>query len=163
MHVGAAVIGQNPDNTAAAGGEGYAVDPVSGVARATGLSDEHRVHASWTHWIALIGWISVVATGGTLFMVPSLLAMTMWLVKKDKSPFVDDHGREALNFQLSLLLLGVLLIPVSILTCGVGAVLYVALPVLTIVGTVLAGTAALRGEYFRYPVCIRMISPPARA
>jgi hypothetical protein len=142
--------------------ESYSVDPTTGQARAMGLSDEHRLYAAWIHFVCLVGWIPVIATSGGAFMVPALCATAMWLIKKNESPFIDDHGREAINFQLSVLLLGILLVPLSIVTCGLAAVLYIVLPVLALVGAVLAGLAALRSAYFRYPVCIRMVPPPSR-
>lgn len=88
--------------------------------------------------------------------------LVLWLVKKDQSAFLDHHGREALNFQLTMLLVmlclgsvtfvllfvfvGVLLIPVIILV-----------QVLAIVAEILAAIAAQKGEWHRYPFCIRLI------
>jgi uncharacterized Tic20 family protein len=41
----------------------------------------------------------IVVLTAIAFAIP----LVMWLVKKDKSSFIDDHGREALNFQITLL------------------------------------------------------------
>jgi len=79
--------------------EGYSVDPATGVASATGLTDSHRTYASWCHWAPLIAQISVVASGGISFFVPSLVALAMWQIKNKDSQFIDDQGKEALNFQ----------------------------------------------------------------
>jgi uncharacterized Tic20 family protein len=79
----------------------------------------------------------------------------MWLIKKDTSPFLDDHGRESVNFQISLLIYMIL---GGVLTlCGVGFIIMVAVPVLGLVGSIMAAVAANRGEYFRYPATIRLI------
>jgi uncharacterized Tic20 family protein len=88
--------------------------------------------------------------------------LVIWLVQKDRCTFLDHHGREALNFQLTILLVmmclgsatfvlmfvfvGVLLIPVLI-----------AVPVLAIVAEILAALAAQKGEWHRYPFCIRLV------
>lgn len=91
-------------------------------------------------------------------MVPVVPALVMWLVKRDRSPFIDDHGREAVNFQISLVLYALIIIPiVGILTCGVGWVLYIPLYVLAIVGMIKAAMGANRGEYYRYPATIRFL------
>jgi len=89
--------------------------------------------------------------------------LILWLVKRDQSPFVDHHGREALNFQLTVLvasvclgamtfvlmfafLIGLLLVPV-LMAASIGA----------LVLEILATLAAQRGEWYRYPCCIRFI------
>ena len=88
--------------------------------------------------------------------------LILWLVKKDSSPFVAHHGRESLNFQLTLmlamlcvgsaafflmfLLVGFLLLPVLM-----------ALPLLALVAEVLAAIAAQRGDWHRYPCCLRLV------
>jgi uncharacterized Tic20 family protein len=90
------------------------------------------------------------------FAVPIVPALIMWLIKRDQSPFIDDHGREALNFQISLVIyaiVGGVLIP----ACGMGVLLIAAAYALGIVGMVLAAVAASRGEYFRYPATIRFL------
>ena len=133
------------------------VDPATGEVHAVGLSDGHRVYASWCHWAPMIAWISVAASSGVAFFVPPLVALAMWQIKKDESPFIDDQGKEALNFQISLILLGLILIPVTLMTCGLGAILYVGIPILAIVGGIMGGVRSGRGVYYRYPMCIRMI------
>jgi len=89
--------------------------------------------------------------------VPLVPAIVMYMIKKDESPFVADHGREAVNFQLSLLLyglIGALLIP----ACGTGFVVITATYVLGIVGMIFAAMAANKGRYYRYPACLRFLS-----
>ncbi len=78
--------------------------------------------------------------------------LIIWLLKKDESPFVDDQGKEALNFQLS-----VLIVAVGLSATCVGLVLVPVVAVYAIVYCVIAGVAANRGEAFRYPLTIRMI------
>ncbi|PTM58475.1 DUF4870 domain-containing protein [Desmospora activa] len=81
--------------------------------------------------------------------------LIIWLIKKDEHPFVDDQGKEALNFQISLLiyyfisgllciiLIGLLILPVVVIVHYVFAIL--------------AGVKANQGEYYRYPLTIRFI------
>jgi uncharacterized Tic20 family protein len=88
-------------------------------------------------------------------VMPVIPALVMWLIKRDRSPFVDDHGREAINFQLSLLIYFVA--SIVLFFCGIGVVIAMAVYVLGIVGMILGAVAAQRGEYFRYPATIRFL------
>lgn len=92
------------------------------------------------------------------FPVPVVPALVLWLIKRHESPFIDDHGREALNFQISLLIYALCLVPIGLLTCGVGVILFLPLYALGIVGLVLGAVAAHRGEYFRYPMTCRFFT-----
>ncbi|MFN0131134.1 MAG: DUF4870 domain-containing protein [Phycisphaerales bacterium] len=93
--------------------------------------------------------------------VPVAPALIMWAIKRDGTPFVEDHAREALNFQISLVVYSIALVPIGLVTCGVGWALYLPLYALGIVGMVLGAMAAHRGEYFRYPMCLRWVREPA--
>jgi len=157
VYAGAAVIGQNPNNQAHSAPEGYTVDPDTGRAVATGLTKEHRQYAAWCHFGPTIAAVTVMASSGITFVIPPLVALALWQIKNSDSQFIDDHGREALNFQISLILLALILIPVTIFTCGIGAVLYIGLPILAIAGGIVGGIRASKGQYFRYPMCIRVV------
>lgn len=81
--------------------------------------------------------------------------LIIWLSKRDQSPFIDHHGKTALNFQISLfvywigtflaifLIVGLLIVPVLL--------------VIQILFPILAAVAANRGEYYRYPLAIPFI------
>lgn len=131
------------------------VPAVSQVPNNTPFSDdagspEVRTYATFTHVVPLIAHL------GGPFLVPLIAAIIMWQIKKDQSPFLDDHGRESTNFQLSMLIYAVIVLPIAaIITCGLGALLAIPLIILNIVGCVLAAKAAHRGEYYRYPMSIR--------
>ncbi len=116
--------------------------------RASGpISQEDRTMAMLAHLLGIV-------TG-------FLGALIIWLVKKDTSPFVDDHGKEALNFQIAVLIVIVALGAFSVVTLGIGALL--AVPLMGVVGVanlvfcILAGVAANNGQHYRYPVTIRLI------
>lgn len=113
---------------------------------------------------SMLGHLSVLAH----LMVP-LLALAapiaMYLTKRKESPFIADHLREAINFQITLILyslvLPILIAVVGVLTLGVGLILLVPaaiLPyILGIVGMIMGSVAANRGEYYRYPMTIRFV------
>ena len=121
--------------------------------------DWERTWAMWCHLGPLIAGIGVLVSSGIAFFVPALVALVLWLLRKDESPFIDDHGREAVNFQISLAVLFLVMVVVGILTCGLGWI--VAFPLwlaLAIVGMIRGVLAARDGRYFRYPACIRLLA-----
>lgn len=106
----------------------------------------------------------------TLGMLCHLLAiftgflgpLILWLVKKDSSTFLDHHGREALNFQITvfLVMLGLGSVTFVLLFVFVGFFLIpvmMVMQVLAIVAEVMAAVAAQRGEWHRYPFCLRLV------
>ena len=76
-----------------------------------GIPPDVRSYATFTHIVPLISHL-----GGPI-VVPIVAAIIMWQIKKDQSPFIDDHGREAVNFQISLAIYWLVVIPLfTILT-----------------------------------------------
>ena len=87
-----------------------------------------------------------------LGIVGLLGPLIVWLICKDKHKFVNDQGKEAMNFQLTVLIcLAVLLITV------IGAVLVPLLVVLNTIFVVIAGISASDGRAYKYSVAIRLI------
>lgn len=123
-----------------------------------------RTYALFNHLVGLVS----VASGG-LPLGGLLGTLIMWRIRHKDSPFLDDHGRESVNFQLSLLTyavggaiaLGIL----TAITFGVGGLLFlpgvIALFVLNLYGCVKGAIAANRGEFYRYPMNIRYIADPS--
>lgn len=98
----------------------------------------------------------------SLFFFPILMAtpLVAWLVRKDQSPFVDDHGKEILNFLIGLVLLLAIMAISCLLVIGIPVAL-VGVPAVLICGVVnliRGAVAAGRGELFRYPMTIRLLS-----
>ncbi len=92
----------------------------------------------------------------TLVGIPSVIGpLVVWLIKKDASPIVDAHGKEAVNFNLSFLLYGVVSFLLLFVLIG-----FVLLPIVGIAWFVLVIVATLKasnGEPYRYPATIRFI------
>ncbi len=81
--------------------------------------------------------------------------LVIWLIKKDESEFVDYHGKEALNFQLTMLI--VYVVGAILSTIRVGRCITLAVGVVIIIFSIMAAVAANKGEYYRYPISIRFI------
>ncbi len=90
-----------------------------------------------------------------LGLVGFLGPLIIWLVKRNDHPFVDDQGKEALNFQLSILIYSV--VSMFLIFVFIGIPLIIALPIFNLVMVIVAAVAANNGQAYRYPLCIRMI------
>jgi uncharacterized protein len=81
--------------------------------------------------------------------------LIIWLMKKETSPFVDDQGKESLNFQITMLLASLV---AGITVCiGVGLILLPVIPIINIVFCVLATIETNKGVAYRYPFALRLI------
>lgn len=133
------------------------------------VRDEEATEAERTYTLFqhLVGLTSAIDGMGLLGIIGAVI---MWRIKHAESPYYDDHGREAVNFQLSLLIYmvggAVLLTLFSVITLGVGAILAVPLGalgaiflfVMRFVGCIRGAIAANKGEYYRYPMTMRFIA-----
>ena len=81
--------------------------------------------------------------------------LVVWLVKKEDSTAVDAHGKEALNFQISMTIY-TMLAGLSCFIC-IGFVLLPAMLIANLILVVVASIKASNGELFRYPLSIRLI------
>jgi len=81
--------------------------------------------------------------------------LIMWLIKKDDHAFVNEQGKEALNFQLTIMIAWVASF-VMMFVC-IGYLLMPAVWVINLVFTIMATVAANKGQHYRYPICIRFI------
>ena len=101
---------------------------------------------------ALVTHLSLLAMHATFIPI---LGPILWYIRRSDTPFLDDHGREAVNFQISILiymLISIVLTPVLI-----GFPMVIGVYVLAIIGCVRGAMASHRGQFFRYPMCIRLL------
>ncbi len=86
-----------------------------------------------------------------------LLPLILWLVNKDKMPFVNDQGKESVNFQISITIYVLASLLIGIVTCGIGLLLMFVPVVFALVMAIIASLEANKGIAYRYPLCIRII------
>ena len=81
--------------------------------------------------------------------------LIVWLLKRDEHPFVDDQGKEAVNFQISMAIYELI---AGVLICFVvGIVLLPLLMLLDVIFVIIAAVNASSGIAYRYPLTIRLI------
>lgn len=101
------------------------------------------------------GW--AVAAHLTPWIAGFLGPLFIWLAKKD-DPFVEDHARESLNFQISLFIY--LVVSAILIIVLIGLVMLLAFAILAFVTNIIGAVKASNGEMYRYPLCIRFIKAP---
>ncbi len=105
--------------------------------------------AMWCHLGALSGFIGIPFGN---ILVPAVI----WLTKRDSHPFIDENGRESLNFQVTMLIYFVIAAILCLVFVG-----FLLLPVLFLGGIIFSIVAAIRasdGVPYRYPFTIRLFS-----
>lgn len=120
-----------------------------------------EAYRNYTVLIHLAGLLNIF-NGGIPFA--GLIAVfVLWQLKNKESPFVDEHGREAANFQLTLAAAGLAMIVFGLVTIGFGFLLlipvFIAMVVLLLIGCIQGALAASRGERYRYPFTYRFLKP----
>lgn len=79
----------------------------------------------------------------------------IWLIKRDEDDYVEAHAREALNFQLSMLIYG--FVSALLIIVLIGILLLLAVGVFAFVMAILAAIKAANGEPYEYPLTMRMV------
>ena len=121
-------------------------------------SAEEKQWAMFAHLSALVGGLLTSAVGGWgTFIGP----LAIWLIKKDTLPFVDDQGKEALNFNITVAIACLALLLLSIVTLGVGLLIAVPAWIVIAIGwlvlTIMAAVKSSNGEFYRYPMTLRLV------
>ena len=133
--------------------------------------------SSERQWAALahLGALVLALLTSWLAGVAGVLgAGAVYLLKRDESPFIAAHAREAVNFNLSMLLyaavacaVGVVLLGITVFTLGLGLILtapaglalllvIAAIALMWLVCSIIATVKAWNGEEYRYPLTIRL-------
>lgn len=125
------------------------------------------------HQDTAVGNVKTWAVGGHLAAfiwlvgIPGPIGpLIVWLLKRGDHPFIDDQAKEALNFQLSILIyqVAVLLAAVLLMIPTIGLAILPGLAVVAVIGllgivfAVIGAYRASEGERYRYPFTIRLIA-----
>ena len=150
------------------------------------IDQEAREWGMWCHLSAIVAWIPQIFLAIIGLPLPIPLAsivvpLIIWLANRSKHPFIDEQGKESLNFQISLLIYCTIALILSgflfFTTCGVTynqnvnqtlsnflivatgcSVLFVViLSILQIFLIIFASFRAYKGQLYRYPFTIRFL------
>ena len=89
--------------------------------------------------------------------------LLVWQIKKNEIPSVETHGKAALNFQLTVLIAG-LVTGVAFFVGSFFCVGWLLLPVVLLIGlagvvfAIIAGIKATNGEDYKYPFSFTFVN-----
>ncbi len=115
---------------------------------ATLTEEEENKWAMFAH----IGTFSSMFVPLGNFLAPIII----WQLKKNESEFVVDQAKEALNFQITLIIY--MLISFLLVFIFIGFFLIFGLVLFNLIIVIVAGVKANNGEFYRYPMCLRLIT-----
>ena len=105
----------------------------------------------WAMICHLLGLAGIVIP----FVGNIVAPLVVWQIKKDDYPFVDEQGKEAVNFQISMTIYG--LISAVLTFICVGFFLLAAVEIVDLIFLLIAAVKANNGYHYRYPLTIRFI------
>jgi uncharacterized Tic20 family protein len=124
------------------------IPPAPGDSSLAGMpSAEERQWAMFAHLSALAG-----------LLVPfgSIIGpLVIWLIKKDTMAFVNDQGKEALNFNITVAIAAVVCWVLCFILIGI--LLFAALAIVWLVFVIIAAIKANEGTLYRYPFVLRLV------
>jgi uncharacterized Tic20 family protein len=96
------------------------------------------------------------ALSGLIVPIGNILGpLIIWLIKREEMPFVNQQGKEALNFGISVTIYAV--ISWLLIFVLIGFLLMIALGIFWVVVVIIAAVRANEGKSYRYPLNIRFI------
>jgi uncharacterized protein len=123
-------------------------DPSDTPAPGTAPTENERTWGMLAHLSAL--------TGVVVWLLGCIIGpLAVWIARRDQSPFVAEHAREALNFNITVVLAA--LVCMLLMLVFVGFILGTALFVVWLVFTLIAAIKASEGEHYRYPFSLRLV------
>ena len=111
------------------------------------ITKDERTWAMLCHFSAFTGLIFPFGN----FLAPLII----WLIKKEEMPFVEEHGKEVLNFQISMTIY--LLISGILCIILIGIPILIGLVIFCFIITIIAAISANDGKSYRYPINLRLI------
>lgn len=91
-----------------------------------------------------------------VLLVGFLAPLVIWLVYKGRGPFLEHHAKESLNFQITVTIALFAFALLSLVLVGI--FLLLALIPWMIVMPIIAAVKASNGEWYRYPLTLRLVS-----
>ncbi|MFO8000532.1 MAG: DUF4870 domain-containing protein [Marinilabilia sp.] len=105
---------------------------------------------NWGMYCHLAGFAGLLMPFGNV-----IGPLVIWILKKEEYPFVDLEGKEALNFQITVAIAGVIAGLLSVVLIGIP--LLIAIAVLAIVFMIKAIMETNEGRPYRYPFNLRLV------
>jgi len=104
--------------------------------------------------VAMLAHLSAFA--GLVVPLGNIIApLVIWLMQREKSAFVADQALESLNFNITVVLAGI--VCGILMVIGIGVLLWLALGIVWLAGTILGAVRAAEGLYYRHRFILRLV------
>lgn len=113
----------------------------------TDTVESDRLWAMACHLSALLGYC--VPLGNVI------APLVVWLAKRDQSSYINEQGKEALNFQITMTI--AYCVAAILILVVIGVFLLPILGLINLILIVIAAISAYKGQPFRYPFCLRFV------
>ena len=110
-------------------------------------NDEERQWAMFAHLSSLAGYL--IPMGNIVG------PLVIWSMKKDEMPLVDKHGKESLNFQISISLFMIVAAILCVILIGIP--ILIGLAITQLVAAIIASVRVSNGKDYTYPLTIQLI------
>ena len=121
-----------------------------------------RDERNWAMWAHLCGLLWLFGTGsliffpfGTLALFTVLGPLIIWKSKGESMPFAGAQAKEALNFQITMLLAGI--VSCLLIFVLIGFVMLWVLGLLNLIFVIIAAIRVNDGKPYRYPLTLRLV------
>ena len=114
------------------------------------VNQQHQDENMWAMFCHLSAFAGYIVPFGSI-----LGPLIIWSIKKQEYPQIDAHGKEALNFNISIAIY--MIISAILIIIVVGIFMLIALWVFQTVMVIMASIKANNGEFFKYPLTIQII------
>jgi len=104
--------------------------------------------------LAVIMHLSILA-GILIPFVGLLIPVVIWALKKNESPYVDDQGKEVINFIINIFIAGIIIGILCLII--IGFILIVPLALFLIIMPIVAAVKCGDGTYYKYPLIFKFI------
>jgi uncharacterized protein len=128
-------------------GANLAADGADSAARAATVDETARNSAVAAHLSTFAGLIMPFGS--------VIGPLAVWLTRRDRDPFIDQAGREALNFGITIAIYGTVLLVAALMLVGIP--LLIAGVVAWVVLASMAAVKASQGQAYRYPLTLRLV------
>lgn len=112
---------------------------------------EDRDAQRWAAICHLSALVGLLGNGIGFFLAP----LIVWLIKRHDHPFINEQGKEALNFQITMLLAAA--VSAVLMLVLIGFILLPVVLILMVIFPIVAAINASDGDHYKYPVSIRLI------
>jgi uncharacterized Tic20 family protein len=121
----------------------------NGMNQQDNINKDARMWGMLCHLAGLAGFIVPIIVSGII------APLVIWLIKREDDPFIDENGKEAVNFQITMSIFSLICIPFVFIFIGI--FLLIGVGIFNLICVIIAAIKTNNGEHYRYPFAFRFI------